>query len=33
MLEETLKNELGLLRKGEMPEATKVKMCGSEKNK
>ena len=33
MLEETLKNELGQVRKGEMIAATKVKMCGSEKNK
>ena len=33
MLEETLKNELGQVRKGEMLAATKVKMCGSEKNK
>ena len=33
MLEETLKNVLGQVRKGEMLAATKVKMCGSEKNK
>ena len=33
MLEETLKNVLGQVRKGEMLAATKVKICGSEKNK
>ena len=32
-LEETLKNVLGQVRKGEMLAATKVKLCGSEKNK
>ena len=31
-LEETLKNVIAQVRKGEMLAATKVKMCGSEKN-